>query len=318
MHPPRPLSALGEAVRQRLVTGFRSIVSGDPTGEPDWVQQLRTGDDEGYFGPASAVWPVHGDVSTLIGGVRALLLQTLHPAAVTGVDEHSSYREDALGRLAGTNRWLTVTTFGARAMADRESARVRGMHRKVVGSYTAADGSVRPYAAGDDRFLTWVHVAFTESFLVAHREFGVTRREDGTPAGRPFTPADEDDYVREWATAGELVGMASPPRSVAELDAEIDSFAPELVHGEATDRTLAFLRNPPLPLPARPGYAVLFAAAAATLRPEHRELLGLRDLGRRVPLAAGRTMLGGLRLVLGQGPPARIVAERRRQQAAAG
>lgn len=313
MQPLDPITALAGAVRGRIVTGFRAIVSGDPTGEPDWVQQLRTGEDEGYFGPHSAVWAVHGDVSTLVGGVRALLLQTLHPGAMAGVDEHSRYREDALSRLGGTNRWLTTTTFGARAQVDREAARVRGMHRRVTGTYEAADGTTQRYRAGDDRLLSWVHATFTDSFLVAHRTFGASRREtDDGP--RAFDATDYDDYVREWATAAELVGVSAPPRSMSELDAVLDSFRPELRYSEVSARTVDFVRNLPLPLPARPGYALLFAAAVATLSEEHRTLLGLRDGGRLLPVTAGRTLLGGLRLVLGQGPPARIAAERRAQE----
>ena len=146
--------------RARVIAGFRAILSGDAEGTPDWVRALADGDDVGYFGPDSAVWAVHGDLATLVGGVRALLMQALHPAAVTGVDQHSSYREDPLGRLSGTNRWLTTTTFGARALADREAARVRGMHRRVVGTYTDAAGREQPYRAGDERLLAWVHIAF--------------------------------------------------------------------------------------------------------------------------------------------------------------
>ncbi len=290
-------------IRSRVTAGFRSIVSGDPTGQPEWVSDLSNGTDEGYFGPGSAVWTVHGDVATLIGGVRALLMQTLHPAPVTGVDQHSSYRADALGRLAGTTRWLTVTTFGSRAHADREAARVRGMHRRVQGTYLAADGVERPYRAGDDRLLSWVHAAFTDSFLTAHRVFGAR------PGGAE--PVDYDAYVRQWATAAELVGVSEPPRSVAQLNEQIASFAPELACGDATRRTLAFLRTPPLPAPARPAYAVLFAAAASTLRPEHRRLLDLPPSGSRIPRTAGAAVLSALRVVLGDGPPAAAAARNR-------
>lgn len=260
---------------------------------------METGDDEGYFGPGSAVWAVHGDLSTLVGGVRALLMQTLHPAAVTGVDEHSAYRDDALGRLAGTTRWLTVTTFGSRAAADREAARVRGMHRRVAGRYVDRAGTARDYRAGDDRLLAWVHAAFTDSFLTAHQAFG------GPIPGGP------DAYVREWATAGELVGVSSPPRSAAELRELIDGYSSELCSTDTMRRTLDFLKRPPLPAPAKPAYAVLFAAAASTLRPEHRELLRLPPTRTRVPRTAASAMLGTLRLVLGDGPPAARAARRR-------
>ncbi len=292
------LARLLEAPRQRALEGFRSIVSGTST-TPDWVRDLENGDDEGYFGPGSSVWAVHGNLATLVGGVRALLVQALHPVAVTGVDQHSTYREDPLGRLAGTTRWLTVTTFGSRAAADRESARVRGMHRRVRGTYTGPDGRERPYRAGDDRLLGWVHAAFTDSFLVAHETF----------AGP--VPGGADRYVREWATAGELVGVRRPPRSVAELKDLIDGYRPVLAHSSVTARTVEFLRTPPLPGPAAVGYQVLFAAAASTLDDEHRRLLGLPPTGRAVPRRAASALLGALRVALGEGPPAETAARRR-------
>jgi uncharacterized protein (DUF2236 family) len=294
-----PVLAARRALSARLASGFRSIVSGDPGGAPQWVLDLREGEDAGYFGPGSAVWAVHGDLTTLVGGVRALLMQALHPAAVTGVDQHSSYRDDPLGRLAGTTRWLTVTTFGSRAAADREAARVRGMHRRVQGTYPGPDGVPQPYRADQEHLLLWVHAAFTDSFLTAHEVYG-----------GPI-PGGSDAYVDQWARAAQLVGVADPPRSVAGLRAQIDGYGPQLRRTPVTDRTLAFLRDPPLPAPARAGYAVLFAGAVSTLRPDHRELLGLRDVGVRLPRLATRGVLKGLRTVLSDGPPAARTAQRR-------
>jgi uncharacterized protein (DUF2236 family) len=286
-------------VSARMTAGFRSLVSGDPTGAPPWVRDLAHGEDAGYFGPGSAVWAVHGDLSTLVGGVRALLLQALHPGAVAGVHEHSTYREDPLARLAGTTRWITVTTFGSRAAADREAARVRGMHRRVRGRYRAADGTARPYRADDPDLLAWVHAAFTDSFLTVHEVFG------GDLPGGP------DAYVGQWATAAELVGVTSPPRTAAELRARLADFEPELAATAATRRTLAFLRDPPLPVVARTGYAVLLAGAVSTLPVRYRELLGLPDTGRRLPRAATAGMLRVLRAGLGDAPPAARVARAR-------
>ena len=285
---------------QRLAAGFRAIVSGDPGGTPQWVLDMRDGDDGGYFGPGSAVWAVHGDLTTLVGGVRALLMQALHPVAVTGVDQHSTYRDDPLGRLAGTTRWLTVTTFGSRAAADREAARVRGMHRRVRGSYQTADGQQRPYRADDEVLLAWVHAAFTDSFLTAHEVFG------GPIPGGP------DTYVDQWAKAAQLVGVSEPPRSAAALRSQIDGYADQLRRTPVTDRTLAFLRNPPLAAPARAGYAVLFRGAVSTLLPEHRELLGLQARDARPARAATRAMLAGLRAVLSDGGPPAAQAARDR------
>ncbi|MGF1660881.1 MAG: oxygenase MpaB family protein [Kineosporiaceae bacterium] len=291
-----PLAAVGD----RAARGFRRIVSGRPDGSPEWVTALAEGDDEGYFGPGSAAWAVHGDLATLVGGIRALLLQALHPAAVTGVDRHSTYRDDPLGRLAGTTRWLTVTTFGSRHAADREAARVRGMHRRVTGTFVGADGAERPYRAGDDDLLTWVHVAFTDSFLTAHERFGSA-----------VVPGGADAYVAEWATAGRLVGVGDPPTTAAGLRARIDAYAPDLGRSEATARTLAFLRRPPLPPPARAAYAVLLAGAVSTLDPGHRELLGLRHPRTPAARTAAQVLLRGMRSVLGDGPPVAVNARRR-------
>src|SRR4051794_16045271 len=237
---PPGVSALTEWPRDRLAAGFRSIVSGDAA-TPDWVRDLENGHDEGYFGPDSAVWVVHGNLATLVGGVRALLVQALHPAAVTGVDEHSTYREDPLGRLAGTTRWLTVTTFGSHAAADRESARVRGMHRRVRGTYTDPGGAQRPYRASDEHLLAWVHAAFTDSFLACHEIFGGEIRGGRAPS------------VRGGATAAERVGLSTPPRTGAELKAQRGGYEPELGRTRTTERTVAFLGNPPLSPPALVG-----------------------------------------------------------------
>jgi len=291
--------ALRQALSARISAGFRSMVSGDPSGTPQWVLDMKDGDDAGYFGPGSAVWAVHGDLATLVGGVRALLVQALHPGAVQGVDDHSGYRDDPLARLAGTTRWLTVTTFGSRAAADREAARVRGMHRRVRGAYTGADGAERAYRADDADLLDWVHAAFTDSFLTTHEVF------------RGPVRGGADAYVGQWATAGELVGLADPPRTAAELRARIDAATPQLGLSDAGRRTLAFLRDPPLAAPARAGYAVLFAGAVSTLDPRHRELLGLPDTGVRVPRAATKALLRGLGAVLGDAPPAQRQARRR-------
>ncbi len=287
-----------DPIRSRVSKGFRSVVSGDPTGEPDWVQAMATGEDAGYFGPGSAAWAVHGSLATIVGGIRALLMQALHPAALAGVTRHSRYEEDALGRLAGTTRWLTVVTFGDRALADRECARVRGMHRKVVGTYPTAEGE-RPYSAMDPDLLRWVHVAFTDSFLAAHRVWGGE------------IPGGGDAYVREWATAGELVGVDGPPRSVAELEAQVRGFEPDLRGDEAARRMAQFVRHAPIPMAGRPGYAVLFAGAVATLPEHHRRMLGLPAIPLAVVRPAVGALFAGLSAALGPTSPSQRAAQAR-------
>jgi hypothetical protein len=130
----------------RAADAFRKTVSGDPTGAPAWAQQMAIGNDVGLFGPESAVWEVHGSISTLVGGIRALLMQAAHPAALTGVAEHSQYDTDPLGRLERTTRWLTITTFGSTEAIEREARRVNELHSHVKGEYPAKDGRLRHIA----------------------------------------------------------------------------------------------------------------------------------------------------------------------------
>ena len=284
-----------EALRRQVADGFRRIVSGDPTGAPDWVKQIAQGSDAGYFGPGSAPWAVHGALPTLVGGVRALLMQALHPGALAGVMQHSRYETDALGRLAGTTKWLTVVTFGDTAAADRECARVKGVHRKVIGTYMGSNGET-PYAAADPDLLRWVHIAFTDSFLATHQVWG------GPIPGGP------DAYVREWAKSGELVGVVDPPRSVAELRDQLAAYDQVLAGGPAAASTVNFIRNAPLGAGAKVPYAGLFAGAVSTMPAGHRALLGLPT----VPLALTKplvgALLGSLSLALGATSPSQRAA----------
>ena len=284
-----------DALRRQVADGFRRIVSGDPTGAPDWVKQIAQGSDAGYFGPGSAPWAVHGALPTLVGGVRALLMQALHPGALAGVMQHSRYETDALGRLAGTTKWLTVVTFGDTAAADRECARVQGVHRKVVGTYIGSNGEI-PYAAADPDLLRWVHIAFTDSFLATHQVWG------GAIPGGP------DAYVREWAKSGELVGVVDPPRSVAELRDQLAAYDQVLAGGPAAASTVNFIRNAPLGAGAKVPYAGLFAGAVSTMPAGHRALLGLPT----VPLALTKplvgALLGSLSLALGATSPSQRAA----------
>ncbi len=287
--------------QERIADGFRRIVSGEPDGRPDWVEALAQGTDAGYFGPDSATWAVHGSLPTLVGGIRALLLQTLHPAVLAGVDRHSRYVEDPLGRLAGTTQWLTVVTFGDRAAADRESARVRGLHRRVVGDYPTASGDLAPYSAVDPDLLAWVHLTFTDSFLAAQKMWG------GQIPGGP------DAYVREWALAGAAVGVLDPPTSAAGLATALASYDGVLAVGEVTRRTVRFICNPPLPLFARPAYLVLLAGAISTLPDKQRRLLGLPPVSTVVTRPLLGLAFAVLSRILGSRPPAEAAARRRIQ-----
>ena len=200
----------------------------------------------------------------MVAGIRALLMQTLHPGAMAGVHDWSRYREDPLGRLSGTIQWLVTVTFADTEQARLESSRVGKYHDRVAGTYTDAQGVERPYMAGDQELLAWVHAVFTDAFLGCHDLWG------------PPIPGGGDGYVEEWAVAGELVGVEQPPRSRAELTAQIEGFRPMLKSDERVAEAVKFIRNPPLRRSMMPAYRVLFAGAVASLPQEHRALLGLR------------------------------------------
>src|ERR1700692_3182383 len=110
--------------------------------------------DDGLFGPARVAWRGRGALASPGAGLRSLLMQALHPLAMAGVDQHSGWRRDPVGRLAATSAYLATVTFGERAVAEQAAARVRRIHDHVRGT-DAVTG--RRYAAGDPALLLWVH-----------------------------------------------------------------------------------------------------------------------------------------------------------------
>src|SRR6266849_8607633 len=143
--------------------------------------------DDGLFGPASVAWRVSTDLSAPVAGLRSLLMQALHPLAMAGVDQHSDWRTDPVGRLAATSAYEVTVTFGDRASARRVAARVKAIHERVRGVDTVTG---QPYAAGDPALLLWVHTGLVDSGLAASALFGT-----------PLTDADADAYMAEMTVA---------------------------------------------------------------------------------------------------------------------
>lgn len=287
-------------LRSRLI----ETLAGRSDEVPAWIRRLEAGEDEGYFGPGSAAWAVHGGMPTLVAGIRALLLQALHPGALAGVREFSRFREDPLGRLAGTIQWIHTVTFGSRQQAIESSRLVTSLHERVRGTYVDGHGSLRPYSANDPDLAAWVHLAFTDAFLTGHESWG-----------SPI-PGGADGYVAEWATAAELMGVTDPPRSAAGLRAAIDAVtdAGELRGGPEVEEIVRFIRRPPLRRMLRPSYPVLFRAAVSTLEPRHQAMLGLRPVGaagRRSIHAGAALVLSGAGALLGPSTQAELAARRR-------
>jgi uncharacterized protein (DUF2236 family) len=283
-----PNNALQESLSKR----FRRLLSGDPDGVPPWLDVIAAGDEPGLYLPTDAPWLVHADFGTLVGGIRALLMQALHPGSLTGVANHSRYEQDALGRLAGTIRWLTVTTFGSYTAVAGEAQRVNRMHKRVIGEYTTSMGEERPYKAADPDLLLWVHIAFMESFLRCHQMY----------AWREI-PGGADAYVRLWARSVEPIGLAAAPMDESQLITEIERYKRELVATEKTLDVVKFIKRPPLPVLARPVYWLLFEAAVVSLPIEFRNLLGLKAKPRWVIQPLTRGVLRFIRLAIGPESP---------------
>jgi len=266
-------------------------------------------DDDGYFGPQSVTWRLHANPMQWVGGVRALFLLALHPLAMAGVAQHSTYREDPLGRLQRTGDYLGAVTFGTRAQADRAAARVRGVHRRVRG---VEPESGTPYWAPDPELLLWVHCGEIDSFLTIGRRAGVR-----------VSAADADRYVAEQVTAAELVGIPRElvPASVAELTDYFGRARPELRVTAAARETAKFLLLPPMPAlvqlatPARAVWTSAAGLAFATLPRWARRLYGLpglptTDLGASVTLRSLRLASSVLPTTLRE-PPAYRAAKQR-------
>ncbi|MBO6276334.1 MAG: DUF2236 domain-containing protein, partial [Pseudomonas sp.] len=211
--------------------------------------------DPGLFGPDSISWQVHGDfTSMLIGGISALMLQALHPLALAGVWDHSSFREDMLGRLRRTGQFISGTTFGATGDANWLIDKVRTIHLQVSG--TGLDG--RPYAASDPELLTWVHVAEVSNFLAAHLRY----------RNPHLSAEDQDRYYDEIAMIAERLGATHVPRSRQQVADYLDSVRPQLLCDERSREVIRLLLNAPAPsLLAKP-FGALMMQAGIDLLPD--------------------------------------------------
>ncbi len=238
------MSSPVDELRSRIAASVRHLVAGDVDPPPEPT-------DGGLFGPDSATWTVHGDASMFVGGIRALLLQTLHPPTMAGVADHSNYRSDPLGRLQRTGQFLAATTYGSVPEAEQAIEAVRRIHDRVTG--ITLDGE--PYRANDPHLLGWVHLTEVDSFLVAKQRFG-TGRVDGATA---------DAYVAEMAVVADRLGVIDPPTTCAELRRQLARYRPELGLNRQSREAVWFITFPPLPLPVRAPYGVLYAGAVSTL-----------------------------------------------------
>lgn len=252
-------------IRRRLAAALRSRVAGPDADRR--ATQIWLAPGERRFAPSDPICRVHNHAGMYAGGLRALLLQSLHPLAMAGVGEHSGYRGDPWGRLQRTSEFIAMTTFGTIDGAQRMVDHINRVHTTVSG--TAPDG--RPYDATDPHLLAWVHLAEIDSFLTSHQRHART----------PLTADEADTYVAQTSWVASELGVLDAPVTTAQLRDQLADFRPELaVTDGARDAATFLLREPPLPWAARPGYWMLVAGAVSMLPDYARDMLGLRWGGR--------------------------------------
>jgi uncharacterized protein (DUF2236 family) len=228
----------------------------------------------GFFGPDSVTWRIHSDPTFSVGGLRALLLQALHPVAMDGVARFSGgFREEPWPRLIRTATYVDTLTFGTRTEAQKAVDTVRGIHRRLGGT-EATTG--RTYRVDDPDLLLWVHCCEVDSLL------SVARR-----AGLPLTDDEADRYVAEQVTSAELIGVPTDdvPDSVDALAAYFDGTRPSLAVTAAAREAYRLIVLPPMPTwvryltPAQPAWGGLASLAVALLPQWARRMYSLPGFG---------------------------------------
>jgi uncharacterized protein (DUF2236 family) len=265
--------------------------------------------DDGYFGPGSVTWRVLADPAAGPGGLSALFLQALHPLAMAGVDQHSDFHDTFWPRLQRTAEYVMTVTFASRERVDGAAARVRAAHEYVRGTDPVTG---RPYAAGDEELLRWVHFTVFCSFV------GAVGR-----AGAPISDAEADEYYREQVVAARLLGATDVPASRAEVADYYADVRHEL-RASATSRAAALrLLVPPMSLrttlttPARPAWTAV-ATLGFALQPRWaRRMHGVpalptTDLAATLTLRAVRTAVLALPEHWRHGPIVREALARER------
>lgn len=253
---------------------------------PDPLEEtFQYPDDPGLFGPESITWKIMGDVSSFIGGIRALLIQAAHPEVAAGVANHSTYRDDPLGRLSRTASYVTATAFGAMPEVEKSIKMVSSAHRPVSGTSSRGE----KYSAGNPEMAAWVHNALIDSFLVSYQNFG------------PFVLEEEeaDSYVYEQTNLGNLMKASPLPENAASLSSWL-SENPKVGSSKEGAEAVSFLKKPPLPFFTRIAYKILFNAAVVTMPIELREAIGVNP--KKGAKTAGNLLTKVLRYALGSSP----------------
>jgi uncharacterized protein (DUF2236 family) len=227
-----------------------------PAGPHDW----------GLFGPGSISWRIHSSPVLLVGGLRALIIQSLNPLAMAGIDQHSDYLERPLSRLRRTGEYVATVVYGDTASAKRAAEMVERIHSRVQG-IDPITGS--HYTAADVETKLWVHCVEIHSFLAAYRTYG----------GK-LSDAEQDAYLAEQVRAAELMGLPAElvPSSRSGYRAFFDYMRSGLCVSEASRDAIDLVVDPPLTRELLPHQVSLrmMASAAVAITPRYmRRMAGI-------------------------------------------
>ncbi|MEU8237058.1 oxygenase MpaB family protein [Actinoplanes missouriensis] len=257
--------------------------------------------DVGLFGPDSVTWKLHQEPILMLGGLRSLYLQALHPRAVAGVAQNSGYRADPWGRLVRTSNYVGTVVYGSTPEVHAAAARLRRLHSRL---YATDPRTGERFRVDEPDLLRWVHVAEVESFL-----------STAVDAGVRLTPDEVDGYYTEQRRAAELVGLdpATVPGTAAEVADYYAAMRPELGLTRDSAETALFLTVPPVPStwgsralrlgltlgPPRWAYLGVASTAIALLPAWARQMYGgwgwpTTDLAARLSVRGLRALLAGV------------------------
>ena len=227
-----------------------------PAGPHDW----------GLFGPDSISWRVHSNPVLLVGGLRALIIQSLNPPAMAGIDQHSDYLSRPLSRLRRTAEYVATLVYGDSASAHRAAEMVQRRHSRVQGTDPITG---RPYSAADTETKLWVHCVEVHSFMAAYRTYGARMGD-----------AEQDAYLAEQVSAAELMGIPAElvPSSRAGYRDFFEHMRPGLCVSEASQDAIHLVVDPPKTRELLPHQVSLrmMASAAVAITPRHmRRMAGI-------------------------------------------
>ncbi|GIJ48502.1 hypothetical protein Val02_53880 [Virgisporangium aliadipatigenens] len=235
--------------------------------------------DFGLYGPGSVTWKVHDEPILFVAGLRALILQSLHPRAIAGVAQNSDYKSRPAHRLEQTSDYVITMIYGTTPEAQRAAARVRGIHSRMRAHdlFTGEE-----FRLDEPELLRWVHVTEVESFLTVARRAGVR-----------LTDAEADRYFDEQRRGAALLGLdpETVPGSVAEVERYYADMQPRLAMTKEAADTLFFLTWPPMPFklgwtPVRAAYLGVASLAIGLLPAWARRFYGLPGIEAADPAAS--------------------------------